>query len=37
VDQRQQRLAQQQAASPQLQAIVAVQIGPQITQSPTLA
>jgi hemophore-related protein len=32
VDQRQQLLAQQQAANPQLQAIIFAQIGPQITQ-----
>ena len=32
VDQRQQQLAQQQAANPQLQAILAAQIGPQVTQ-----
>jgi hemophore-related protein len=32
VDQRQQRLAQQQAANPQLQAILAAQIGPQVMQ-----
>jgi hemophore-related protein len=32
VDQRPQRLAQQQAANPQLQAILAAQIGPQVMQ-----
>ncbi|MCX2934111.1 hemophore-related protein [Mycobacterium sp. CVI_P3] len=32
VDQRQQQLAQQQAANPQLQAILAAQIGPQVVQ-----
>lgn len=32
VDQRQQQLAQQQAVNPQLQAILAAQIGPQVMQ-----
>ena len=32
VDQRQQRLAQQQTANPQLQAILAAQFGPTVTQ-----
>ncbi|WP_234818051.1 hemophore-related protein [Mycolicibacterium sphagni] len=32
VDQRQQSIAQQQAANPQLQAILAAQIGPQVVQ-----
>jgi hemophore-related protein len=32
VDQRQQQLAQQQAVNPQLQAILAAQIGPQVVQ-----
>ena len=32
LDQRQQQLAQQQNANPQLQALIAAQIGPQVTQ-----
>lgn len=32
IDERQQQLAQQQAANPQLQAILAAQIGPQVMQ-----